>query len=220
MLANDELPRERLDPRRDKSFRVLDAGAGDAPYRELFDHVMYESADFAAVSGKNYGALDFVCDLGDLPMSDATYDLVICNQVLEHLTEPLVVPRELRRVVKPGCQVWLSAPLFYEEHEQPYDFHRYTQFAWRWMAEATEMEIISLDWLEGYAGTLAYQMDFAVRQLPHAQRARRVLFAALARHYSRQDRRLKDTSFGMPKNYTCVMQRPLASGAELETPTA
>lgn len=33
----------------DKSFRVLDAGAGIAPYRKHFEHVTYETADFGEV---------------------------------------------------------------------------------------------------------------------------------------------------------------------------
>src|SRR4051794_6010184 len=66
----------------DKSFRVLDAGAGIAPYRSLFDHVTYEAADFGQVD-KAYGHIDYVCDLTDLPMPDAQYDLILLNQVLE-----------------------------------------------------------------------------------------------------------------------------------------
>lgn len=65
----------------DKTFRVLDAGAGLAPYRQMFDHVTYEASDFAQVD-KAYGRLEYVCDITDMPMPDGTYDLVICNQVL------------------------------------------------------------------------------------------------------------------------------------------
>ena len=48
---------------KDKSFKVLDAGAGDAPYRESFGHVTYETADLA-IYEKDYAKLDYVCDLG------------------------------------------------------------------------------------------------------------------------------------------------------------
>src|SRR3954471_22930799 len=41
---------------------VLDAGAGEAPYRALFDHAHYESADFEQVA-KPYGVNTYVCDL-------------------------------------------------------------------------------------------------------------------------------------------------------------
>lgn len=46
-----------------------------------------------------------------------------------------------------------SAPLFYEEHETPYDFYRYTQFGVRHLMETTGFVIERLDWLEGYFGS-------------------------------------------------------------------
>ena len=41
---------------------VLDAGAGEAPYRALLDHVSYESADFEQVD-KAYGETTYVLSL-------------------------------------------------------------------------------------------------------------------------------------------------------------
>ena len=46
---------------------VLDAGAGRAPYRDLFAHARYETADFLAVKGKKYVEPDYVCDLAQHP---------------------------------------------------------------------------------------------------------------------------------------------------------
>jgi SAM-dependent methyltransferase len=43
-----------------------------------------------------------VADAGQLPWPDGTFDLVSANMVVEHLTEPGVVFREIRRVLKPG----------------------------------------------------------------------------------------------------------------------
>jgi methyltransferase family protein len=68
----------------DKSFRVLDAGAGHAPYGSHFKHVAYETADFGEVD-KKYSHLDYTCRLEELPVADETYDLLLCSQVLEHL---------------------------------------------------------------------------------------------------------------------------------------
>ena len=58
-------------------------------------------------------------------------------------------------ILKPEGQAWLLAPLFYEEHEKPFDFHRYTQFAWRRVADQAGLELKEIDWLEGYFGTLS-----------------------------------------------------------------
>jgi ubiquinone/menaquinone biosynthesis C-methylase UbiE len=189
-----------------KEFRVLDAGAGKAPFRRLFAKVSYETADFGKVS-KSYGKIDYVCDLSAIPVADETYDLVLCTQVLEHLPEPLPVLREFQRILKPGGQAWLSAPLFYAEHEKPYDFHRYTQFAWRRMAEESGFDLKEIEWLEGYYGTLSYQAKFAAQHLPRKWRVWRVVMALLARTMARAELREK-VKVGMPKNYRCIMVKP------------
>lgn len=212
---------------------VLDAGAGSGPYRKHFtahDH-HYESADFGEVD-KAYGDLTYRCRLDDIPVEDARYDLVLLSQVLEHLPDPGAVLRELRRVLKPGGALWLSAPLYYEEHEQPYDFYRYTQFGFRHLLESNGFAVEELDWLEGYAGTVSYQLRRAARNLPHRPRdygggglglATATLVAAakpamygLALLLASADVRAKWTRSGHCKNYCVVARRteaPLTDGA-------
>jgi hypothetical protein len=65
---------------------VLDAGAGKAPYRDLFAHVRYESADF--VEGEDH-AHTYICNLTAILVEDARFDRVVCNQVLEVHSEGL-----------------------------------------------------------------------------------------------------------------------------------
>lgn len=193
----------------DKSFRVLDAGAGKAPYRKHFDHVTYETADFGEVD-KKYADLDYLCRLEELPMADATYDLVLCSQVLEHIPEPVAVLKEIRRVLKPDGQMWVSAPLFYEEHETPYDFNRYTQFAWQRMAVDAGLTVESIYWLEGYYGTISYQLSMASRALPAVWLPVKFLCYLLASVFGFLDTKFKITNTGMPKNYCCVLRPALA----------
>jgi SAM-dependent methyltransferase len=144
---------------------VLDAGAGDAPYKSLLAHTRYESADFEQV-GKAYAKSTYVCDLSAIPVKDGRFEAILFNQVMEHLPEPKLAIRELYRVLKPGGRMIFTAPLFYEEHEQPYDFYRYTQFAVRYLFTEAGFRIDRLDWLEGYYSTVAYQMNRMGRALP------------------------------------------------------
>ncbi|MBW9211055.1 class I SAM-dependent methyltransferase [Mumia sp. zg.B53] len=193
---------------------VLDAGAGHGPYRRLFSHARYEAADFAQLSTR-YTPLDYVCTLTDIPVEDGRFARILCNQVLEHLDAPAEALAELYRVLAPGGRILLSAPLFYPEHQEPYDYFRYTQFALRTMFRDAGFTDVTVSWLEGYFGTVAFQLEQMHRQLPRARtltlRRRVVLgpFLAVTRAtafvlsgvFARLDLRWKYTASGMPKNY-------------------
>jgi SAM-dependent methyltransferase len=205
---------------------VLDAGAGRSPYRKLFKHARYEAADFAQLSTK-YAALDYVCDLRSIPVEDERFDRILFNQVLEHIPEPPLVLAELHRVLKPGGRLLCSVPLFYAEHQQPYDYYRYTQFALRKLFEDAGFKIVRLEWLEGYFGTVSYQLDqmhaslprdlAEIRRLGLGKRAivvaptilaTRLVAGRLRSFYARLDISSKQTGRGMPKNYVVIVTKP------------
>ena len=181
----------------DTSFRVLDAGAGKMPYKPLFAHVTYEAADMVPEPG-----LDYVCNIAKMPVPDESYDLVFCSQTLEHVPNPIPVLREFNRILKPGGQAWLSAPLFYPEHVKPYDFYRYTKFAWRNMARRAGFKVDDISWLEGYYGTLSFQLEVAFKALPRDMRIWRYLLLHLSRKLAERELAERYTPpQGMPKNY-------------------
>lgn len=201
---------------------VLDAGAGEAPYESLFRHASYEAADFKRVPGKKYTEQTYVCDLASIPVEDARYDFVVFNQVMEHLPEPLLVLNELKRVLKPGGRMIYSAPFFYEEHEKPYDFYRYTQFGVRHLFDKAGFTVESLEWLEGYFGSLGYQLGMAARYLPYRPAdygggflgsieallalPLKVEMLLLEKYFHRVEMRHKYTRRGFPKNYVAIVR--------------
>jgi SAM-dependent methyltransferase len=202
---------------------VLDAGSGRAPYRDLFAHARYETADFVAVKGKKYVEPDYVCDLAAIPVEDARFDHVLLTQVLEHIPDPATVLGELHRVLKPGGTLWLTAPLFYAEHEKPYDYFRYTQFGLRHLLEGVGFAVQEIDWMEGYLGTLSYQARVLSRSLPSspgdyggglrglalastAKLSRRAARRA-ANRLASLDLRYKIVGKGLPKNYQVIARK-------------
>jgi SAM-dependent methyltransferase len=198
---------------------VLDAGAGDCPYKLYFSLMRYESADFCQIN-KVYGEITYVCDLTTIPVEDNRFDLILCSQALEHVPEPGKVLEEFLRVLKPGGSLWLTTPLFYEEHETPYDFYRYTRYGLQYLLEKAGFSIRRIDWLEGYFGTLAYQLSTAAKALPLNSNQYgggiigismaffalflKPLFGLLSIFYSRVDLRKKYDSAGQCKNYAIV----------------
>ena len=203
---------------------VLDAGAGKSPYGHWFDHARYELADVVQVKDP-VRPLDYLCDLADIPVEDARFDRILCSQVLEHIPDPARVLAEFYRVLKPGGRIFLSAPLFYEEHQKPRDYFRYTQFGMRRLFEQAGFDVTELSWLEGYFATVSYQFDQMVRFLPKDGRGRgwrrwvirgvlvtTRLFARFARGaFSKADLRWTYTTTGHPKNYVVLAEKPLTT---------
>ncbi len=201
---------------------ILDAGAGDAPYKNLFQHARYESADFEKID-KPYAASAYVCDLRSIPVEDERFDFVVFNQVMEHLPEPQLVLTELHRILKRGGRMIYSGPLFYEEHEQPFDFYRYTQFGLRYLFDKVGFSIERLDWLEGYFGTVGYQLHNMARYLPYRRRdfgdsligyaltptmlSLKIGFAIGSVLFHRLEKRIKFESRGYPKNYVAILRK-------------
>jgi len=196
---------------------VLDAGSSpEAPYYSCFRAHRYESADMRGESGN----VTYKCDLTSIPVDNDRYDMALCTQVLEHVPYPDQVIRELHRVPKPGCRLWLSTPLFYEEHMQPNDFFRYTRFGLTRLFTEAGFNVEELVELEGDYGTLAYEMDVAKRSLPlgptHYGGGILGVVAAvfamvlvplshlLSEFYAALDRRVKYTRTGHCKNYCIV----------------
>jgi len=112
--------------------RILDVGAGVGQYRPLFAHCAYQTQDFGqepATIGK-YTPLDYECEITDIPVPDATFDAVICTEVLEHVPHPIEALAEMARILKPGGRLLLTAPLGSHLHQEP--FHYYGGYTPHW----------------------------------------------------------------------------------------
>jgi SAM-dependent methyltransferase len=109
--------------------RWIDIGCGTRPYEGFFPAGAYIGIDVPA-SGRpdTLKKPDVVYDGHTLPFASGVLDGILCTQVLEHVRSPDALLDECRRVLKPGASLVLSAPFVWQEHEQPYDFFRFTSF--------------------------------------------------------------------------------------------
>jgi SAM-dependent methyltransferase len=112
---------------------VLDLGCGAKPYRSWFGrHVQsYVGADVAG------GAADVLLTPDSpLPFADASFDAVLCTQVLEHVRDLGLATSEISRVLRPGGTLLASAPFLYNLHGAPHDHRRFTEYGLRAVFEA------------------------------------------------------------------------------------
>lgn len=106
--------------------RVLDIGAGEAPYRELFVEQTYVTLDYEDTP--HSGEVDLHGTAEAIPADDDSFDAIVCTQVLEHVPRPQAALREFHRVLRPGGALVATVPFAWEEHETPHDYYRYTRY--------------------------------------------------------------------------------------------
>ncbi|MGA3024385.1 MAG: class I SAM-dependent methyltransferase [Bryobacteraceae bacterium] len=96
------------------SSRVLDlgAGAGILPqmnFRGLASRVYGIDPDRRVAANPNLDHAT-IGSAESLPYADESFDVVICNSVVEHLSDPMTVFAEVQRVLKPGGVFMFKTP--------------------------------------------------------------------------------------------------------------
>lgn len=97
--------------------RLLDAGCGsEMPFTREFSSKTQTAIGIDMEFLKNQGPSPHAIrgDLNYLPFRDSTFDIVISRSVLEHLSNPARVFRELARVLKPNGVVVFLTPNKYD----------------------------------------------------------------------------------------------------------
>ncbi len=113
--------------------RILDAGAGELQYKRFCTHLDYVSQDFGQYDGQgdqsglqteswDNSKLDIVSDICSIPVEDASFDAVMCVEVLEHVPNPVAAIAELNRLLRPGGYLVLTSPFCSLTHFAPYHF--------------------------------------------------------------------------------------------------
>jgi len=124
------------------SGRTLDVGCGGKHYEKLCSSSKYIGIEIDTEVNRKTKCADYFYDGNKLPFEDGSFDSLITNQVFEHVFNPHEFLDEVCRVLKPGGNMLITAPLVWDEHEQPYDFARYTSFGMRSMLEQHGFEVV------------------------------------------------------------------------------
>jgi SAM-dependent methyltransferase len=108
--------------------RLLDFGCATTPYRDLVaPGVEYVGVD---IPGNPNADVALSAD-GTVPLPDASFDMVVSTQVLEHVGDPMLYLSESFRLLRPGGKLVLTTHGIMYYHRDPADY-------WRWTCEGLE----------------------------------------------------------------------------------
>lgn len=113
---------------------VLDVGASDFNYRTVVQPHIHElihkplldkGCKISFLDIKDNAGVDIVADLTSIELSDAlfskTFDLILCCNLLEHVTQRDVFIRNLLRFSHHGTLLVATVPCAYPQHADPID---------------------------------------------------------------------------------------------------
>jgi SAM-dependent methyltransferase len=146
--------------------RVLDFGCGDMPYRALVESrgATYLGADF------DQHAEVHISPSGRLAIDDASVDVVLSVQVLEHVRDLDTYLMEIGRVLKPDGTLLLSTHGTWLYHPHPEDHRRWTRAGLINDIEARAFSVREIEAIVGPLGTTTMirltGFAFFLRRLP------------------------------------------------------
>lgn len=122
---------------------IMDFGCGSKPYQNLFtSSTSYIGVDIEVSGHPDHDSLvDVYYDGVNLPFENMKFDCAVSFEVFEHIFNLPEIIAEIARVLKPGGKLLCSVPFAWPEHEQPYDFARYTSFGIRHLINNSGFEV-------------------------------------------------------------------------------
>jgi SAM-dependent methyltransferase len=157
---------------------VVDVGGGAAPYRRSFQAARYLVVDLEDATPADVEYLEGAAEA--LPLADGVADVVVMNQVLEHVVDPAKAVSEARRVLKPGGLFVGSIPHISPVHLEPHDYRRFTDLGVRQiLAGFVDVEVSGSGGVWS-AAALLVTMDWMItpRSEGHRTPQKRVLLLA------------------------------------------
>ncbi len=132
--------------------RILDAGAGELRFKPFCSHLEYVAQDFGEYDGSgdskglqtgkwDNSRLDIVSDITEIPVSDSSFDVILCSEVFEHIPDAVAALKEFSRILKPGGKLILTSPFNSLTHFAPYHFCGYNRYWYEYHLPKAGFEI-------------------------------------------------------------------------------
>ncbi|MEK0337143.1 MAG: methyltransferase domain-containing protein, partial [Nitrosopumilus sp.] len=150
---------------------ILDVGAGTKRYKKFCSHLRYVSQDFCKYNGQDSTVglqtgtpyrleVDIECDILDIPEPDSSFDVVLCTEVFEHISNPIAAIQEFSRLLRVDGFLILTAPFCSLTHEAPYHFYSgLSRFFYEKFLVENGFEILSISTNGSYFEYLAQEVS-------------------------------------------------------------
>jgi SAM-dependent methyltransferase len=122
--------------------KTLDVGCGTKPYAHLYRSDEYVGLEIDIVANRKEKNADYYYDGKTFPFADNSFDSAVANEVFEHVFDPDRFLNELSRVLRPGGMLLMTMPFVWDEHEQPYDYARYSSFGIKSILQRHGFEVL------------------------------------------------------------------------------
>jgi SAM-dependent methyltransferase len=88
--------------------------------------------------------IDYVGSVLNIPCEDEKFDLVIAQEVLEHVNDPFKAIEEISRVLKKDGYFYLQLPFIIGYHPCPNDYWRFTHEGIRELLDKSKFNVVEL----------------------------------------------------------------------------
>jgi SAM-dependent methyltransferase len=148
-----------------KDLLLLDFGCGDMPYRSIIEPKV---GKYLGVDLEMNPQADHHIDFDSkTTLPDNYADIILSNQVLEHVDSPSGYLKEALRLLKPGGSIILTTHGYWFYHPTPNDYWRWTSAGLRKTIEDEGFTITSFFGIMGLAASgVQLIQDAIIHKLP------------------------------------------------------
>lgn len=145
-----------------------------------------------------------------MPFAEGTFDSILCNAVLEHVSDAESSMQELARVIRPGGHIVLAVPFLQPFHACPTDFRRYTADGLSALGRNAGLEVVCVLPVHSITQTLGWILWEYARE--KGGMIRRAPAWAVAYVATRLWNRTDTTLVRNANTFQAVFRRPLTGG--------
>lgn len=178
--------------------KVLDIGCGNKPYLDLFPKSVSEYVGCDIVQS-DLNRVDIICEANNIPLESNSMDTVFSTQVIEHVADHNGLLSEANRILKPGGKIIVSGPMYWQLHEEPHDYFRFTRYGFSYLLKKHGFKEIAIQPCGGKWALTGIVLLYAIPGRP------RIINRILNPIFSWMDRKFPD--YGNTTNYVVVGEK-------------